>query len=93
MVRQLPPAGPDGDVMNAVDPQDLIGRLGPGDTPAVAVPAVPSKAGADLYLGVHGEDQHRDQENPINSIVIKWHNSFLMFHKPKVYSRIGRPRR
>ena len=51
----LPTAGPDVHVMDAVGLEDRIGRLGPRHAPPVPLPAVAPAAGADLDLGVQGQ--------------------------------------
>ena len=52
-------------------PQYLIGGLRAGDAMAAAHLAVAVEAGADLELGINRQNQHWDQNNPVDRVVIK----------------------
>ena len=55
VVRQMAPAGPDGDIEDPVGPEHRLRRLGAGEMAAVHHAAVPPEIAADLGLGPQGQ--------------------------------------
>ena len=77
VIRQLPGHPLNAHVIDPVLAQHRLRRLGAGEIAPVGDAGIFVEIGADLGLGVDGNEKHRQKHHPIGIVVIKQHRIIL----------------